>query len=263
MVKLFQKQSGIVKVLFGTLFVVCLMLIWAVFHYGRMNKSEDPRVLDAKKMLLQYEKGIESDEYGTALSLLNSIDDIYKRTPGYEQSFERGVILNNKASIYLVMLETDLLNEEEITRESMMETLKTAEQFTSQAIALYETWLSKMGGLSRQEVDRLVRQTFSADDPLLKDAPLEQVIEKRIDDIMTAQQETKRRLSVTYTNMGVISRYKGELLKAKEQYEKAIALWDRNYTAKDNLNVLLNQPVDKRSIIDRLFPPERTKDLNQ
>lgn len=249
--------------LFGTLFIVCLIIVYAVVHYGRINKSEDPRVLEAKKMLLQYEKGLESDEYGAALSLLNAMDLIYSSTPGYENSFERGVVLNNKASVYLVMLETDLLNEKEMTRESMLDTLNTAEGYTAQAIELYRNWLDDMGGLSREEVERRVRPTFSKDDPLMKGAPFERIVAKRVDDIMLAQQETKRRLSVTYANMGVISRYKGDLLKAKEYYETAIELWDRNYTAKDNLNVLLNQPVDKRSLIDRLFPPERTKDLNQ
>ena len=46
--------------------------------------------------------------------------------------------------------------------------------------------------------------------------------------------------------------------QASKNYEAAIELWDRNYTAQDNLAILMNQPVQKRSIISRLFPPEKT-----
>ncbi len=44
---------------------------------------------------------------------------------------------------------------------------------------------------------------------------------------------------------------------ARRLYEKAIELWDRNYTAQDNLAILHNQPVKKRSMLSRLFPPEK------
>ena len=85
----------------------------------------------------------------------------------------------------------------------------------------------------------------------------DKLLKKRVSLIVDAQLETPRRLSVSLTNLGMISRYLGNLEEAKAHYEKAIELWDRNYTAQDNLAVLLNQPVQKRSMISRLFPPER------
>ena len=251
------------KVLLSTLLVVLFICVYAVFHYGRINSAEDPRVREARELLLQYEKGLESDQYGTALSILKAMDRIYRNTEGYEQSFERGVVINNMASVHLVKLETDLLTEVEIDRDSMLETLSTAEIYTRQAIALYDQWLADMGTLTRDTVEQRVRPTFDNGHPALKDTDVENVIQKRVDDIMLAQLETKRRLSVTYTNLGMIERYKGNLEISKECYEKAINLWDRNYTAKDNLDVLLNQPVNKRSMIDRMFPPERAAELKQ
>ena len=259
----FHRQPGIVKVLLGTLLAVVLICIYATFHYGRINSADDPRVVEARELLLMYEKGIASDQYGTALSILKAMDLIYRNTEGYEQSFERGVILNNKASVHLVKLETELLEDVDIDRNTMLETLGIAEGYTRQAIGLYEQWLSDMGKLTRDEIEQRVRPTFAPGDPALKDSNVEDVIQKRVDDIMLAQLETKRRLSVTYTNLGVIERYKGNLETAKKCYETAIELWDRNYTAKDNLNVLLNQPVNKRSMIDRMFPPERAAELKQ
>ncbi len=259
----FKKQKGIVKVLLGTLTITLLILCYAVIHYSKINKSEDPRVIEARELLLKYEKGLESDQYGEAMSILNAMEIIYLNTPGYGKSFELGVVLNNKATIHLVKLETNLLTEEKINKEEMADELFTAEKYTKEAIAIYENWLTQMGTLTPESIYKKIKPTFDPKDPVLMKVNLENVINKRVNDLVLAQVETKRRLSVTYANLGVISRYKGELQEAKEQYEKAISLWDRNYTAKDNLNVLMSQPVEKRSMINRIFPPERTEDLPQ
>jgi tetratricopeptide (TPR) repeat protein len=88
---------------------------------------------------------------------------------------------------------------------------------------------------------------------------LERIIEKRVDDILASKIETKRRLSVSHTNLGIVFRYEEDLEAAKEQYEKAIELWPENHVAKDNLNRLLGLPAEKRSIIRELFYRERTK----
>ncbi len=263
MLHFFQKQTGTVKVLLGTLFITLIILVAAIIHYGKINRSEDPRVLEARELLLQYEKLLESDEYGTALSMLNGMDTIYAATPGYENSFERGVILNNKATVHLVKLETELLTNEVIDRDYMVESLELSEKDTRAAIHLYKDWLATFGSLQRLQIEELVRPAFPPDDHQLKKVNLENVIQKRVEDIILAQVETKRRLSVSYTNLGMIQRYKGNLAEAKHSYEKAIELWDRNYTAKNNLNVLMDQPVEKRSIIDRMFPPEKAAELNQ
>ncbi len=255
-----KMQSRTVKVLLGTLSLTIIIIIGSVIYYSGKNKAQDPRVLEAKNLQRQYEKGIESDQYGLALSLLETMESIYLKTPGYEQSFEIGVILNNKATVHLVKLETELLTKDTIDRESMIATLDTATAYTRRAITIYERWLEKMGALTRVEIEKLVVPTFSNNDPAFMDVDLDAVIAKRVDDIHAAQLETPRRLSVTYTNLGVINRYQGKLEQAKKNYEDAIALWDRNYTAQDNLNILMNQPVQKRSMIDRLFPPERTKE---
>ena len=263
MLDFFRKQTGTVKVLIGTLIVTLAILLAAIIYYGRINRSEDPRVLEARELLLQYEKLLESDDYGTALSILNGMDTIYAATPGYERSFERGVILNNRASVHLVKLETELLTNEEIDRDYMAEALELSEKNTRAAIQLYQDWLAAYGKLQSAQIEHLIRPTFPPDDPALKKVNLDNVIQKRVEDIILAQMETRRRLSVSYANLGVIERYKGNLEEAKRSYEKAIELWDRNYTAKNNLNVLMNQPVEKRSIIDRMFPPEKAAELNQ
>jgi len=252
-------QTGTKKVLSLVLTITATIFIGSYFYYGDINKSEDPRILPAKQLFQQYDKQLESDDYVQALSLLDQMLAIYRNTPGYENSYEIGVLLNDKATVYLVELETDLLTENnEVDKSAMNEMLSSAADYTNQAIIIYEKWLEDMGNLSKEQIEQRIRPFFKADDPALSHMNIEKVIKKRVNSLLDAQIETPRRISVSLTNLGMINRYRGDLEEAKANYEKAIALWDRNYTAQDNLAVLHNQPVPKRSMLTRLFPPERT-----
>lgn len=250
-------QSGTKKVLSLVLTITASIFIGSYFYYGAINKAEDPRILPAKELFQQYDKELESDEYVQALSLLGQMQAIYKNTPGYEQSYEIGVLLNNKATVYLVELETELLTGKDVSKPDMQKRLAVAKDYTNQAIALYEEWLAEMGSLSEDQIRAKISPYFEKNDPAFGNLNVDKVLNKRINLITDAQIETPRRLSVSLTNLGMINRYLGDLEEAKKNYETAIELWDRNYTAMDNLNILTNQPVQKRSLISRLFPPER------
>lgn len=262
-IKSFNLRSATLKVLVGTLIAVILIFAGSFIYYGNLNSAEDPRVLEAKHLQLKYEKELESDQYGEAMILLNRMRAIYESVPGYENSPEIGVILNNQASVYLVKLETDLLTLEdsEIDREGMLKTLAIARELTEDAIRLYEQWLKEMGTLSVAEIRERTTPFFKSDDKAFKGLDFSKIFEKRVEDIVAAQLETDRRLSVSYTNLGVINRYSGKLEEAKANYENAIRLWERNYAAVDNLNTLMELPRGKRSMIDRIFPPERLQEL--
>ncbi len=251
------------KVLVGTLIVVILIFAGSFYYYSTLNSAVDPRVIEAKHLQLKYEKGLEADQFGEAMILLNSMLDIYQGVPGYNNSYEVGVILNNQASVYLVKLETELLTLEEskIDKEEMQKTLKMAMGLTFEAIDIYENWLKEMGQLTEVEVREKITPYFDPKDEAFKDIKYSMVFDKRVEDIISAQVETTRRLSVSYTNLGVMNRYTGNLQESKANYEKALELWDRNYTAKDNLNTLMNLPVEKRGMLERIFPPERLEEL--
>ena len=250
-------QSGTKKVLAVTLTITATIFIGSYLYYESINSAEDPRILPAKTLFLEYDKELESDEYVEALRMLDTMLDIYRNTPGYESSYELGVLLNNKATVYLVELETALLTEKDIDQAAMNKYLQSAADYTRQAIDNYEKWLTDMGNLSKEQIETRIAPFFKPDDPAFAGMNLDKVVNKRVNSILDAQIETPRRISVSLTNLGMINRYRGELEEARHNYEKAIALWDRNYTAQDNLNILLNQPVQKRSFLTRLFPPER------
>ena len=250
-------QSGTKKVLSLVVTITATIFIGSYFYYDAINKAEDPRILPAKELFLTYDKELESDEYIQALSLLDQMLAIYRSTPGYENSYEIGVLLNNKATVYLVELETELLTGENVDRQALIEPLMVAAEYTNEAIAIYENWMKDMGSLSEEQIKERISPYFKPDDPAFAGMKASKLLKKRVNLIADAQLETPRRLSVSLTNLGMISRYLGNLEEAKAHYEKAIELWDRNYTAQDNLAILLNQPVQKRSMISRRFPPER------
>jgi tetratricopeptide (TPR) repeat protein len=250
-------QPGTKKVLSLVVTITATIFIGSYFYYDSINKSEDPRTLPAKELFLKYDKELESDEYVQALSMLDQMLAIYRATPGYEKSYEIGVLLNNKATVYLVELETEILTKEDVTKETLDTPLAVAADYTNEAIAIYENWMKDMGSLSEEQIKERISPYFKADDPAFGDMNVNKLLKKRVNLIVDAQLETPRRLSVSLTNLGMINRYLGNLEEAKANYEKAIELWDRNYTAQDNLAILHNQPVKKRSMLSRLFPPEK------
>lgn len=255
-------QSGTKKVLAITLTITATILVGSYLYYGAINKAEDPRILPAKELFQKYDKELESDEYVQALAILDQVLAIYRSTPGYEHSYEIGVLLNNIATVYLVELETKILKKENgaaVDKASMEKSLVTAADYTKQAINVYEKWLAEMGSLSEKEIEDHLKPFFREDDPAFSKNDPDRFLKKRVSQIIDAQLETPRRISVSLTNLGMINRYLGNLEEARNNYETAIKLWDRNYTAQDNLAILLNQPVKKRSMISRLFPPEKDK----
>ncbi|MCP3901173.1 MAG: hypothetical protein GY707_15820 [Desulfobacteraceae bacterium] len=255
---LLNMRKTTLKVLIVTLCLTILIFIVSFFYYGNINSTEDPRKLQAKTLMLEYDKKLEENQTGLALSLLNTIKEIYDSIPGYKDSYEVGVVFNNIASVYLVKIETEILTKKEKTdRKEMNDNLITAKEFIYKSINLYEQWIKDTGKLSSEEIKGRILPSFPANDPAFADVELEKIINKRVKEILLAQIETPRRLSVAYANLGVINRYQGNLDKSKQNYEMAINIWDKNYTAIDNLNILMNKPPQKRSVINKLFPPDK------
>jgi len=250
-------QSGTKKVLAIVLTITASIFIGSYFYYGSINKAEDPRILPAKELFHTYDKELESDDHVESLVILDQVLDIYRSTPGYENSYEIGVLLNDKASVYLVEVETQVLTESDIEKPEMQKSLDIAADYITQALAVYRNWMEEMGSLSEEQIRTRLAPYYKDDDPAFGEIDAERVLEKRVDMILDAQIETPRRISVSLTNLGMVNRYLDNLEEAKKNYQQAIEIWDRNYTAQDNLAVLMNQPVKKRSMISRLFPPEK------
>jgi len=247
----FSRQTTILIVI--VVCISCLGFLTAYIYYNYQNKSEDPRVINAREMLVKFEVLMKDRRYGEALQVMDSVAIIYEHTPGYEGSFEFGVIHNNRGSVYL----TKALYDSLIAPPEKTSLLDTAAVHIRKGIVIYEHWIDSVCLMNREQIESITSQFFLKNDPRLRESDLERLIDKRVEDVIFAQTETPRRLSVSLTNLGIIMRHQYKQEEAAQYYIMAIKRWKDNYTARNNLNVLMGKPPEDRSVFDKLFPPER------
>jgi len=240
--------------------VVITGILIARSYYGNINRASDSRISHARELYSQYDQVAREGNFYELFQLLDSIELIYKATDHYKASYETGVLENNRAASFLtIALYGDSIARENnpyfnFTSDSLVEIAKT---HALKAITIYESWSLDYEELDEEGISDVIRPGFVLGFAEKEPGELEKIIENRVQEILTAMDENDRRLSVCRTNLGVIYRQEGSYLEAVEQYELAIKLWDRNLDAENNLNKLLNKPLKKRTLIQKLFPPER------
>lgn len=240
------------------IFLVCISSIGfaiAYFYYDNVNKSEDPRVYEARKMLIQYDNLMKELKYLETFPILDSIYNVFNSTPGYEGSYEFGVIYNNRASVYISMALYDSL----ISKDEKDNMLRIAEENVMKSINVYNHWIDSVGKMSDNDIQKMVELSFNSQKQAFEGKNIQNIINKHIEDLIFAKIETPRRLSVSYTNLGIIQRHQLKTEEALLSYTKAITIWKDNFAARSNLNVLMGKAPEDRSIIDKLFPPDRKK----
>ena len=244
--------------------IMVIIVVAGVFvarsYYGNQNRSVDPRILHARELYELYDQNARTGNYYRIFALLDSISDIYMGTPHYLESFELGVLHNNRAAAMLtIALYRDSIPESsnpyfELSTDSIV---ALAESQIRMSIALYEGWNSRF---ERKE-DAKIRQVIEAEfmnglEQTYSDLA-DKYLANRVKEIHASLVENQRRLSVCYTNLGLVYRLREEYPEAVAQYEKAMELWDRNLDAENNLNKLLGRPLKKRNIIQKIFPPDK------
>ena len=250
--KLLPENRG-TRIIIGIMVVLTAAgLTIAQVYYGRINRSVDPRVKQARVMYGRYNLYASDDDHEMVLAVLDSINYIYSSVPHYSNSYEKGVIQNNRASVFLARALEDSVREE--VRRNYF---NLAEHHLVSGIEYYTSWLDTWGSLSEADLLNAVGDEFATDQSLSKDRNLEAIVRKRVSDIITAQNEVNRRLSVSYTNLGVIRRHENRVEEAYEFYNKALDLWEDNLAARNNMNILFGRPPEKQSMIRKLFPPDR------
>jgi tetratricopeptide (TPR) repeat protein len=251
---MFKLSKQTKKLLTGILIIIGISLMVAYLYYSSKNKSEDPRVLETKYLFKDYEGLMKEEKYDEALRLMDTVESIFLNTPGYASSYELGIVYNNRGSAYLsIALYT--------TKDSIEKTLllRLAKTQIDSSIAIYSKWMEKYGTLERKEIQDIEKHYFLENDKAFEGKNHKKILNKRIDDLVMAQNETPRRLSVSYTNAGIVLRHQFKQNEAAESYIKAIKLWKDNYVARNNFNVLMGKDPEDRSIIDQLFPPDKSK----
>ena len=229
---------------------VGVVIAW--IYYGNINKSIDPRVRQAQVLYGRYNIYASDNDHEGILALLDSIENIYTSIPHYRNSYEMGVVENNRASVFLTKALSDSVRE-----EIRQHYFALAEQHLLMSIEYYTNWMNFPGNQTEEELKFFVEKEFTADKLLNNNENLDAIILNRVKEIMSAQIETPRRLSVSYTNLGIIKRHTNQVDEAYDYYVKALDLWSENHAAKNNINILFGKPPEKQSVLRKLFPPER------
>jgi len=223
------------------------------FYYKSINDSIDPRIVEARTLYEKYNVYAINNDFNSIFTLMDSVENIYNSVDHYRNSFEVGVLYNNRAASYLTMTiySQDM---DSIVKDSIF---LLADIAVNKSIEIYEKWLTLYKDKSLVEVQQIVSNDFFAGLESYSEEKKDKFMGSRIKEIQEAQTETERRLSVAYTNLGIINRYKLQYEAAANYYKKAIDLWDKNLTAENNLNILLNRPLKKRNFIQKMFPDTR------
>lgn len=231
-------------------------------YYRSTNSSVDPRIVDARELYSKYDSYAASGNYYRMFSLLDSIENIYRKYTHYQNSYEIGVLCNNRsASLITIALYGDSIRADynPLYGAAQDSVLRLAESYALKSIAYYNEWTDSYLGQTLEEIAKGLESDLFSDADYTFEKDRESYIKARSKEITKALLEVDRRLSVAYTNLGVIYRINCDYVAAAKQYEKALELWDRNLSAENNLNALLGRPIKKRNILQKLFPPERDK----
>jgi tetratricopeptide (TPR) repeat protein len=254
--EIFTITKGTKVIMAITFSVSMLALAFAFFYYRNINQSEDPRIKKARALLLHYEKVSGRITSYANFYLLDSANAIFRSFPDYASSFETGLIYNNKSSALLIMAIYDSsVNESE---KSML--LNLSMRYCDSSISTYRGWIEEWDNLSADTIAERLRLHMKKDDPAFKGLNFNKVISRRVKNMVTAQVETPRRLSVSLTNKGTIYRHMMLPDSSLMCYQEALALWKDNRQAKSNMNVLLGGEPIKPTLIESLFPPDKNKE---
>ena len=234
--------------------LVFIALIIARQYYRGINQSADPRIVDARELYEKYNAFAQAEQYDSVFWLMDTIQDVYEATSHYSESYEVGVLYNNRAAALLSMyLQPDKGDWDRDTSGLLRE----AEGMVVRSIEIYRSWMESFEGKNETDIIQLISPGFTAGLEGYSEKEQQAFLKRRVKEIVEAQQENPRRLSVSLTNLGTIKRHQAKVDSAAFFYVEAIELWDQNLTAENNLNILLNRPQRKRNLIQKLFPPEK------
>jgi len=251
---IFKITRGTKVIITITFSVALAASLFAVIYYSSINRSEDPRIVKAREYLLDFEKISGNSSPGEAFPALDSAFRIFSSLPDYKSSFETGVIYNNKCSSLLMraLYDTAISGIEKCTL------LDLSLKYCDSSILTYKRWIEEWGTLTPEVIAEKLTPLMRNDDPALTHN-FERIFERRVKNLVMAQIETPRRLSVSLTNKGTIYRHMSKPDSSLMFYREALLLWKENRTAKSNLNVLTGGDPLKPSFIESLFPPDKNR----
>lgn len=255
-VKDFFKVTRGTKVVFGITFTISLLgILFAFIYYSRINRANDPRIDTAREIIAEYDRLSAGLDLGGRMILLDSALQNLNQIEAYRNSFEPGVVYNNKCSALIV----EALYNESVAEEEKAILLGLAMKYCDTSILTYKGWLQRWQYASSAELKALAEMEMDPGDLAFKGRNYKNLLNQRHKSLIEAQIETPRRLSVALSNKGIIFRHLMMPDSALNYFSQALELWGDNRPAKSNLEVLFGGEPVEPGIIEALFPPDRKK----
>jgi tetratricopeptide (TPR) repeat protein len=252
---LFNITKGTRVVISITLGICGTAILVAIFYYRNLNRAEDPRMIPVREWIQESEEFTANCQATESFIVLDSAIRYLRSLPGYENSYEVGVLYNDVSSAWLL----SALYDSTLAETEKRKMLVTAKTFADSSITLYRSWIEKWKSLDPAQIREKISPFFDPNDLSFHHRNSDKILAKRIKDIQSAQLETPRRLSVTLTNLGTIYRHQIKPDSALLCFAEALELWKDNETAQNNLQVLNGGAPVKPSLIRKLFPPDKKK----
>ena len=219
---IFKVTRGTKLIIAITFSVSAAAIIFAFFYYRSINRSEDPRIETARRLITEFENIPPETEGIESFHFLDSAFSIFSRLPDYRLSFETGVIYNNKCSALLMKA----IYDSTISLQEKQTLLELSSRYCDSSIMIYEGWIRSWGTLTVEEVRERVSSIMNRNDPAFNGLNFEKIFQRRIRNIILSQTETTRRLSVSLTNRGTIFLAAAFLLWLKSIFEiNARTMW--------------------------------------
>lgn len=212
--------------------VFFIILIFALKFSQPADKAEDPRIGQIEKLYSKSGELSSAKDYYSSNALLDSIEKIYLRYPDYRNSYEMGTIRINRAVNWLSLAFSE---KDEI---EMFRMLDSSKQNAKKSIKIFENWLEEYAELSRNEIIVKIKDYYSPSDSIFDGCNLVELINKRTEQIILAQTESKTKVSLAYTNLATIYYKEGDKSNAIESNKKALQWWPKNTAASENLKML-------------------------
>jgi tetratricopeptide (TPR) repeat protein len=222
--------------------IAAAALSWNYFFLKK--RCTDPRFVVENQLYTKYSETVKTRNYQDALTVLDSLENLYKKYPSYYQSFEMGTIQNNRAANWLTiaLYETDSAKNSDL--------LDSSEFYAKKSILIFEHWLTEFSDLSRNEIIYKIKDEYNDSDSLFKNCNIVEIINNRTDKVLNAQIETRQKLSLAYTNLATVYNKKGEQEKSLYFYRKALKSWPANPTAKNNIDFMIGKSNSNRNMKD-------------
>jgi len=259
-----MKFTNLIHISKGTrvVFIITLCICGSAFaiaslYYRSVNRSGDPRLIPVRNLIQQADSLSGGLNAPRAQVLLDSARRILGAMPGYRDSWEVGVILNNSASGWIMAA----LYDSTLTADEKVRMLTIGLQFTDSSLTIYKEWLAQWESMSEEMIRKEIQPWFLVEDQALTGLSSDKLITRRTRQILEAKLETPRRISVALTNRGTAFRHLIRLDSARLCFEQAMEIWPDNQAAKNNLSILDGGKPIRPSLLKTLFPPEKNAQI--